>query len=319
MLEKLNSIFLNTKKKFNTFELELFIELISNYIQWEFILDIMNLENNEEEIIKKIDSNSLNLIEHSKDVLSKVNRIDWVLKNRLRNKKIDDFIQKSFLYPVFLWLLSLNILTFMLIYVLPNIITSFNQIVSVNNMLNILMILTQLIIGVEWGILLLSMYLALNTKERKIFDLYQYLYQRYPNNIWVYYSSYLFLSDFLYLLNQSLNIDQIIKILKYSNSIVNREICNNLNKNLNNGQSIKSSFDLLDKTFIKLIKIDDFDQKFDTRLNNYLNVLNKKIEISIKKYANYFMTLVYVQVGLMVFLVYSILLYPLKIIEGMNL
>ena len=122
MLEKLNSIFLNTKKKFNTFELELFIELISNYIQWEFILDIMNLENNEEEIIKKIDSNSLDLIEHTKDVLSKVNRIDWLLKNRLRNKKIDDFIQKSFLYPVFLWLLSLNILTFMLIYVLPNII-----------------------------------------------------------------------------------------------------------------------------------------------------------------------------------------------------
>lgn len=319
MLEKLNSIFLNTKKKFNTFELELFIELISNYIQWEFILDIMNLENNEEEIIKKIDSNSLDLIEHTKDVLSKVNRIDWLLKNRLRNKKIDDFIQKSFLYPVFLWLLSLNILTFMLIYVLPNIISSFNQIVSVNNMLNILIILTQLIIGVEWGILLLSMYLVLNTKERKIFDFYQYLYQRYPNNIWVYYSSYLFLSEFLYLLNQSLNIDQIIKILKYSNSIVNREICSNLNKNLNNGQSIKSSFDLLDKTFIKLIKIDDFDQKFDTRLNNYLNVLNKKIEISIKKYANYFMTLVYVQVGLMVFLVYSILLYPLKIIEGMNL
>lgn len=319
MLEKLNSIFLNTKKKFNTFELELFIELISNYIQWEFILDIMNLENNEEEILKKIDSNSLDLIEHTKDVLSKVNRIDWLLKNRLRNKKIDDFIQKSFLYPVFLWLLSLNILTFMLIYVLPNIISSFNQIVSVNNMLNILIILTQLIIGVEWGILLLSMYLVLNTKERKIFDFYQYLYQRYPNNIWVYYSSYLFLSEFLYLLNQSLNIDQIIKILKYSNSIVNREICSNLNKNLNNGQSIKSSFDLLDKTFIKLIKIDDFDQKFDTRLNNYLNVLNKKIEISIKKYANYFMTLVYVQVGLMVFLVYSILLYPLKIIEGMNL
>ena len=60
MLEKLNLNSLKTKKKFTSFELELFIELISNYIQWELVLDILRIENNENLLIHKIDKNYTN-------------------------------------------------------------------------------------------------------------------------------------------------------------------------------------------------------------------------------------------------------------------
>ena len=76
---------------------------------------------------------------------------------------------------------------------------------------------------------------------------------------------------------------------------------------------------ILDITFIKILKIDDFDRKLPDRLSNYLNVLIKLIELNIKKYANYCMTFVYIQIGFMVVLVYSVLLYPLKLIEEINL
>lgn len=98
-----------------------------------------------------------------------------------------------------------------------------------------------------------------------------------------------------------------------------KEISSIVKLNLQKGQSIKNSFDLIDQTFIKLIKIDDFERRFEKRLDNYLNVLHKQIEINIKKISNYFMFIVYIQIGLMVFLVYSVLLYPLKLIEGINL
>ncbi len=319
MLEKLNLNSLKTKKKFTSFELELFIELISNYIQWELVLDILRIENNENLLIHKIDKNYTYMINQSKNILPKMNRFDWILRKRLKQKTIDEYINKSFLYPVFLWLLSLNLLTFMLIYILPNIINSFSNITNLSESLNFLILIAQLIIGVEWGILLIGLYLVISTKDKQRLSLYKYLYNRFPNNVWVYYESYLYLSDLLYLLNLNLNIDNILNILKNSHSIIHKEVSNNIKLSLQKGQSFKNSFDLIDHTFIKLIKIDDFERKFERRLDNYLNVLLKQIEINIKKISNYFMFIVYVQIGLMVFLVYSVLLYPLRIIEGMNL
>lgn len=319
MLEKLNLNSLNSKKMFSTFELELFIELISNYIKWEFILDILKIENDENQIIHRIDYKSNNLILESKNIIPKINRFDWILRKRLKQKNIDEYINKSFLYPVFLWLLSLNILTFMLIYILPSIVSSFSSLTNLNGTLEALIWIAQLIIGVEWGILLIGIYLIVTVKDKQILTLYKYLYRKIPDNIWVYYVSYIYLSDLLFLLNLNINIEDILNILIYSHSIINKEISNKVKSNLKNGQSIKNSFDLIDSTFIKLIKIDDFERKFEKRLNNYLNVLHKQIEINIKKIANYFMLVVYIQIGLMVFLVYSVLLYPLKLIEGMNL
>ena len=319
MLEKLNLNSLNSKKIFSTFELELFVELIGNYIQWEYILDILRIENDEDLIIQKIDKKSKILMFESKNIIPKINRFDWILRKRLKQKSIDEFINKSFLYPVFLWLLSLNILTFMLIYILPSIVNSFSSITNLNQTLETLILISQLLIGVEWGILLISIYFIITIKDSKILSIYKFLYRKIPDNIWVYYVSYMYLSDLLYLLNLNIKIEDILNILKYSHSIINKEISNNVKLCLRNGQSIKHSFDLIDFTFIKLIKIDDFERKFEKRLDNYLNVLHKQIEINIKKISNYFMLVVYIQIGLMVFLVYSVLLYPLKLIEGMNL
>jgi len=317
MLEKLNLNFLNSDKKFNVYDIELFIELINNYIQWDIILKIMNIKN-ENQIIERIDKRYSILNNQSSSKIPKVNRFDWLLRKRLRHKTFDDYVNKCFTYPILLWLLSLNILTFLLIYLLPNLINSFDLISKVKNNLHFYLNLTQLIIGFEWGLILLFIYIVLNIKDKSVIMIYKFIYMRYPNNIFVSYVSFMYLSDFLYLLNLNISINEIMNILCHSNSIY-RNISDTVKENLNLGKSLRNSFILLDETFLKLIQIEDYERKFENRLEKYLKVIYKQLEIKTKVLSNYFMSIVYIQIAFMVFLVYSVLLYPLKLIEGMNL
>lgn len=319
MLEKLSIHSFNTKKRFSIFEIELFIELIDNFINWNHILEIMKLENNELCIINKIDKKYKTLLNKSENVLTKTHRFNWILKRALNEKRIIDFFNKSFIYPIFLWLLSLNLLTFLLIYLLPSMIESFNTLSNQTNSFKYLITFSQFLVGLEWGVLLIAMYLKIKLNHKQIFKIYTYFYKKFPNNLWVYYVSYFYLSDFLYLLNQDISIEMIMNILKHYDSIIYTELSESILLKLKNGYSIKKAFSLIDLTFLKLLQIEDFERKFNDRLENYLKVLTKQIEINIKKYSSYFMTIVYIQIGLMVFLVYSVLLYPLKLIEGINL
>lgn len=319
MKEKLNIPFISSNKKFNQFEIELFIELLNNQIHFDQILEIMKLDNNEINIIKYIDSNNMNYIIDSKDELSKVHRFNWALNRKLNHNRINDSFKKAFTYPIFLWLLSLNLLTFLLINILPTMLQSFSQFTNTTNIYDSLIKLSQLLIGVEWGIILLGLGIKLKINNNQILKLYEFIYKHYPDNLWVYYFSYHYLFDFLYLVNLDIHTSKILSILNRNDSILFQELSRKVLFNLNEGKSFKESFDLLDITFIKILKIDDFDRKLPDRLSNYLNVLIKLIELNIKKYANYCMTFVYIQIGFMVVLVYSVLLYPLKLIEEINL
>jgi hypothetical protein len=108
----------------------------------------------------------------------------------------------------------------------------------------------------------------------------------------------------------------ILKIIDYPMYF---EISNHIQTKLNEGLSLKSSFTYLDPTFQKIIAIDDFERKTIERIEDYLVILKKLIEINLKKYSIYFSGFVYLQIGVMVFVIYSILMYPLKLLEGINL
>lgn len=319
MLEKLNIHFSNINKKFSLVEIELFIELISNYVQWNHILEIMNLENDDLKIINRINKEVKSMMIKCETKLSKIHRYDWILKKTQKQKIVNDYFNKSFTYPAFLFLISLNLLTFLLIYVLPSMIESFSSISNNSNSYNFILVLSQFLIGLEWGILLIIIYLKYRLNQKQILKLYIYFYNKFPNNLWVYMFSYYYLFDFLYFVNLDINIETTMNILNSSDSILYKELSESILHKLKNGYSIKNAFSLIDLTFIKILQIDDFERKFNQRLENYLNVLLKQIEINIKKYSSYFMSLVYIQIGFMVLLVYSILLYPLKLIEVINI
>jgi len=319
MFEKLSIRFLQRNKYLDIYELELFLELIENHINWDQILEIMNLPKNDENLLNKIDksANRINLLNSNR--INKVDRIHWIIHRTIVKKLIIQQLNKSFLYPIFLWLVSLNLLTFLLLYIIPTTISTFNSISSINNSLNILVLITQFIIGVQWGIILILMFLVTTLKYKKITTFYLKLFEKNKKNLFVYLISYLYLFDLLSLMKLNLNIDSQMNILKDIELPMYLMISESVINNLKNGNSIRVAFNYLDPTFSKIISVEDYERKMEVRIQNYLKVLWKQLEVSIKKYANIFTAIVYIQIGVMVLIIYSILLYPLKLLEGMNL
>ena len=152
-------------QELNTFELELFIELLGNHINWDQVLEIMKLENDDELILNKIDVKTKLINQNCKNSIPRIYRIDWLTKRTINKRIIDRIIKKAFIYPVFLWLLSLNLITFLVLYILPSTIETFSSFSNTINSLKISMFIIQFIIGLEWGILLLIVYLFYTTKN----------------------------------------------------------------------------------------------------------------------------------------------------------
>lgn len=319
MLEKLNFRFIKVNKKLDIYELELFLELLKNHLSWEQILDILNIPNNEVLILKRIDNDAYIINQICNNKINKADRIRWLIHRTITKRLIIQQFNKSFIYPIFLWLLSLNLITFLMLYIMPSTIRTFNSFSNINNSLNNLILVIQFIIGVQWGMILIIMFVVSTYKYKKITSAYLKLFNKNNKNIFVYLVSYLYLIDLVSLMNLNLNIDTQMNILKQIEFPMYLNISDKVIDNLKKGVSIKHAFDYLDSTFLKIIAIEDYERKMDERIFNYLIVLRKQIDISIKKYANLFTSIVYIQIGVMVFIVYTILLYPLKLLEGMNL
>lgn len=319
MLEKLNLRFIKINKKLDIYELELFLELIKNHLNWEHVLEILGLPSNENLILDRIDKNASKINQYCINKINKADRIYWLIYRTITKRLLIQQFNKAFIYPIFLWLMSLNLITFLMLYIMPSTINTFNSFSNVNNSLNILILVIQFIIGIQWGLILILMFIISTVKYRKITSIYLKLFKNNKKTIFVYVISYLYLIDLVSLMNLNLNIDAQMNILKQIEFPMYLDISEKVIDNLKSGISIKHAFEYLDSTFLKIIAIEDYERKMEERINNYLIVLRKQIEISIKKYANLFTAFVYLQIGVMVLIVYSILLYPLKLLEGMNL
>lgn len=319
MLEKLNFHSIKINKKLDIYELELFLELLKNHLGWEHILETLNLSNNDDSILNRIDKNAYKVNQYCISKINKADRIYWIIYRTITKRLLIQQFNKSFLYPIFLWLMSLNLITFLMLYIMPSTIYTFNSFSNIQTSLDTLILIIQFIIGVQWGSIIILMFIISTYKQRKFTNLYLKLYKKNRKNILVYLVSYLYLIDLVSLMNLNLNIDTQMNILKQIDFLMYLNISEKVIDNLKNGHSIKSAFDYLDPTFIKLISIEDYERRMEERISNYLIVLKKQIEISIKKYADLFTALVYIQIGIMVLIVYSILLYPLKLLEGMNI
>jgi hypothetical protein len=155
MTEKLDIHFIKDKRRFNIFELEIFIELINNHINWDYILEIMELQNNDRLILNKIDKYANYIYEITKTEIQKHYRLKWIMLRTINKRWILDCFEKSFIYPIFLWLISINLMTFLAIYVLPSTLDVFTILTNQFDRNKIFLVLFQFIIGLEWGLFLL--------------------------------------------------------------------------------------------------------------------------------------------------------------------
>lgn len=300
-------------KRLNPMQIELLLECTEHKLNFDEIHRILGIDLSQDKWlqyltdIEQINAQSLIKHLHPSDVMI------LVFKSKLNAIQRNSYINQIFTYPVLLYFLSLNLLSFVILSLIPSTYSSL-QTLSTNHS-TVPLKLLQFIIGLEWGALILILYALTQTRRFRYFEIYTSLYKHKTDNFITLWHSHVFVSNLHFLNCHSIPLHTTIEILCESASMIQRNIALNIQSKLEQGTPLQHAFEFLDQQLGFTLGIEDFEHKIDVRLERYLLILEKQIRYRLKRYANIFSAFVYAQIGLMVILVYSTLLYPLQILE----
>ena len=305
--------FSKQRKQMSSMQIELLLECLDNRLSIEEIRSILSidlsLENWFEYLSNVEKSNAINLGKY----MNPIDVMVSVMKAKLHMMKRNTYINECFAYPVLLYFLSLNLLSFVGLSLIPMTFSSIESIDggSVSGLLSLL----QFVIGIEWGGLIILLIMVYKKEKIPAFKIYAHFHKRNTSNILTLWQSHTFVSNLHYLNKFSIPLHKSILVLKESKSSIQSSIANHAKSLLERGTALNSAFEYLDERFCYSLRFEDFERRIDDRLERYLGVLEKQIRYKLKYYANIFSAFVYCHIGFMVVLVYSVLLYPLKMLE----
>lgn len=240
---------------------------------------------------------------------SKRDGLLWFFEFKLQQKKLLHFLFQKLGYPTFLLLMSLLMLSVLYVFVVP---TTYQQLGLVSPLT---MIGIQLYIGLQWGLYtLVLIYVVLILPTKKI-EIYHKFYRRFSNNIWVKWESLKFM---IHLRNSSyhgLPLAHFAEVFNTPSKNIHTHLIQTMYSSLKKGESKTQAFKHLDTYLIKLLTIEDHDNRLITRLNQYEPLLFSQIQYQINTLTTLFKSFVYMQSTILILSVYQMTLSPLKLLE----
>lgn len=294
-------------------QIELLLECIEHKLNMSEINRILGIDLSFENWMSYLTENEQIQAKRLSKHLHSINVMVLILKSKLNTIQRNSFINQIYAYPVLLYFLSLNLLSFVILTLIPSTYASI-QIINQDKPLFLLKFL-QFFIGLEWGALILILFLFSRFKQLPHFQIYMYLFKRKQNNLITLWQSHIFVSNLHYLNQNAIPLHTAMKILSESSTVIQKNLALNIHNKLEQGASLHESFDYLDEQLRYTLSIEDFERQIDDRLERYLHILEKQIRFNLKRFATLFSAFVYTHIGLMVILVYSTLLYPLQLLE----
>ena len=294
-------------------QIELLLECIEQKLSLSEINRILGIDLSLENWMSYLTENEQIQAKRLSKHLHTINVMVLILKSKLNTIQRNSFINQIYAYPVLLYFLSLNLLSFVILTLIPSTYASI-QIMNHNKPIFLLKLL-QFFVGLEWGVLILMLFIFFRSKHLPHFEIYMYLFKRNKNNLMTLWQSHIFVSNLHYLNQNSIPFHTVMKILSESTNEIQNNLALSIHNKLEQGASLHESFDYLDEQLRYTLSIEDFERKIDDRLERYLYILEKQIRFNLKRYATIFSVFVYSHIGLMVVLVYSTLLYPLQLLE----
>lgn len=294
-------------------QIELLLECTEHKLNFDEIHRILGIDLSHDKWMQYLTDieqiNTQNLLKHlhSSDVMI------LVFKSKLNSMERNSYINQIFAYSVLLYFLSLNLLSFVILSLIPSTYSSLQTLGT--DISTVLLKFLQFFIGLEWGTLIFILYALSRVHKVRHFEIYTSLYKRKSDNFMTLWQSHVFVSNLHFLNCHSIPLHTTIEILCESASVIQRKIAFSVQSKLEQGTSLQHAFEFLDQQLGFTLGIEDFEYKIDVRLERYLSILEKQIRYRLKRYANVFSGFVYAQIGLIVILVYSTLLYPLQILE----
>lgn len=294
-------------------QIELLLECIEHKLNMSEINRILGIDLTLENWMSYLAENEQIRAKSLSKHLHSISVMVLVLRSRLNTIHRNTYINQIFAYPVLLYFMSLNLLSFVILTLIPSTYASI-QIIN-QNQSSFLLKFLQFFIGLEWGTLILLLFIASRFKLLPHFQIYMYLFKHKQNNLMTLWQSHILVSNLHYLNQNSIPLHTAIKILSESSTVIQKNLALSIQSKLEQGSSLQAAFDYLDDQLRNTLSIEDFERKIDDRLERYLLILEKQIRFNLKRYANIFSVFVYSHIGLMVILVYSTLLYPLQLLE----
>lgn len=308
-----SSITIKSKQRLNTMQIELLLECIENKLNFDEIHRILGIDLSHDKWIvylserEQADVHRLSRYLHSVDVLV------LMFKSKLNMQNRNMVINQIFAYPTLLYFLSLNLMSFVILSLIPS--TYASLFVISKQQPKFLLSFLQFFIGLEWGVLILILLLLSRQHKLPHFEIYAYFYKRKSQNLITLWQSHTFATSLHHLNTRAIPLHTSIEILSESSSLIQKKIALHIQTKLEQGTRLQHAFDYLDDQLGHTLGIEDFERKIDVRLERYLHILEKQIRYELKRYAGIFTVFVYSHITLMVVLVYSTLLYPLQLLE----
>ncbi len=305
----------------NGFSIKNCLDIIKNKKNERIINEIDNKLNNGYELIEAISGYLSKKIKLYLNCFYKYMSFTDALSltiNILENKnKRNKEIYKNLMYPLLLFFGMIFGLFLFSIYLLPtlsSLAASFSNI----NIIDSSIINRIIFIFIIFIILSILLFIILFS-DKYLINTYKMLY-KYNNKSFI---IDVFTEQFVYIFNsclihglstkQSLNI---IASLNISNipSFIAKSIDENLYEGNEYILSLKNAY--LSPSFIKFMNIAIKTNSPESVISSYLNYLKNRIDIKIKIYSKVIQAIVYLLIGLLIIYIYSLLLFPINILQN---
>jgi len=237
-------------------QVELLLECIEQRLLMSEINRILNIDLSLDNWMFYLSENEQIRAKSLSKHLHSMNVMVLVLKSRLDAIQRNAFINQIYAYPVLLYFLSLNLLSFVILTLIPS---TYASIQSVNQTQSSFLIkFLQFFIGLEWGTLILILFIASRYKQLPHFQIYMYLFKRKQNNLITLWQSHILVSNLHYLNQNSIPLHTAIKILGESSNMIQKNLAISIQNKLEQGSSLQASFDYLDEQLRHTLSIEDF-------------------------------------------------------------
>lgn len=241
--------------------------------------------------------------------------LSFVNKNKTNLKTFE----KALSYPVLILFASLTALYIFDLYgldVILNLMKTFNN--DISFIISFRIILRIIIYLFYFGFIVISIFLLLFLKPKRITLFYIFVCRYLPNSIIKTYFTEDFISLFTITLNFGYKTKDALEILKgLKNKPIISFLAFHIDEKLLTGASLKEAAlqNYYDDSLVKFISIASYTTNFIGILNNYAYLASEKIKSRMRKYTMSIQFFSYLIVGVVIIFIYQVLFLPMQAIS----
>jgi len=286
-------------------------ELIDHGSDSDMIQDILGLDlNDESQIRRQLRKKAYLRYRRLCAVTDQRKALTVILKSIAQNKSLADQLFKATIYPLFLFGISLMMLMFVDRILLETFQTMLAFLGPLSETANYKIGL-EILIGMDFMLLVMGLILMGWIRYEPI-RLYTELSRRKPKNLWTGLISHEFCMKFFQFYRLGSSIDQIFILIQESSGPVLAQRCAMALQKLQGGAELYEAVFVIDPRLKSIFRLGDEGIDIEAYLDHHNQMQDRLLTRQIKKAGKALLALDYIQIALIIILIYQMMLKPIE-------